>query len=91
MSGAARVFGERGLLPTKGAMQIRIGDAIPLDTLGLPDGHRPFLPEHERLHRVALANATERVMSSLDALLDPEFRRPATGIVEKPTTVDRFV
>ena len=25
------------------------------------------------------------------SLLDPEFRRPATGAFEKPTTVDRFV
>lgn len=73
MSGCREAFRGNGLSLKGGTVTVRFGE--PFRPAPLPAGFEAFVPEHEAQHRAALQAATDDVMTRIDALLDPAYRR----------------
>lgn len=80
LSGCRRAFRGQSPLLRGGDITIRFGAPFRLPAALLPEGFRPFDPEHEATHRATLQQATAELMNRLDPLLDEEHRR-AEGFV----------
>jgi 1-acyl-sn-glycerol-3-phosphate acyltransferase len=81
MSGCARAF--RGPMPWRGRVTVRFG--APVD-VALPHVHRAFVRDDERAHAAMLDEGTARLMSAIDALLEPA-HKSFVGQVSAPASV----
>lgn len=91
MSGCREVFRGQSIVPRRGTVELRFGDAFRPDLSELPAGFRAFDPDDEDAHRPALQRATDDLMARLDALLSPECRHLAGHAHDGTVGTRRFL
>jgi 1-acyl-sn-glycerol-3-phosphate acyltransferase len=91
MSGCREAFAGQGLGLRGGPIVVRFGEPYRLPPGALPADYRPFHPDDEAAHQPALQQHTGELMTRIDALLDPAYRR-AEGLAPDGTQgVRRFL
>ncbi len=73
-----------------GKIVVRIGETLHVDRSDFPSDFKPFDHAHERLYDDALMRHTDRVMGSLNALLDEDERLDPTEDVALKKGLKRF-
>lgn len=91
MSGCAEAYAGNSPAPGGGTVHLRFGEAFQPDFSALPRDFRAFDPEHEARYKPALEAQTERLMSAIDALLDPAYRRDPARARTRVDDTRRFL
>ena len=91
MSGCREAFSGTGMRLRGGQITIRFGAPYRPDLTALPADFEPFVPEHEAHHRPVLLAATEVLMTRIDALLDPAYRRVEGFVSDGTQGTRRFL
>lgn len=91
MSGCREAFRGQSIVPRRGTIDVRFGEAYRPDFSGLPSSFRAFDPDDEEAHRPALQRATDDLMERLDTLLAPAYQHRADHAHDGTVGTRRFL